>query len=318
MIMLEFRRIFKSKAMFIIWLVFVISLFALNFFYIFKATDSIRNEKMDVIKYDNLVELKEIINSYEERIEENNFFNENERTTTLETLSMYQYLYDNEIEYDEFRTYNELDAFENDKISYLKFVISGFTIVFLIIIMFLCVDVFNGDFLNGTYKYVYTRNIKREKIILKKLLISFLIVVSLLMISFLILKIIVSRFSLNYDYIILKGIDTICIDVKKAINKIYMFYVFDCLLYFIIFTSISLFSKNYIRNLIVCLLIVFMLNIVIKYIDIKFINISVLSGTNMLFDRYSNNEIIIGYLIRYVIAFIMLISSFLIFRKKSL
>ena len=118
--------------------------------------------------------------------------------------------------------------------------------------------------------------------------------------------------------IILKGIDTICIDVKKAINKIYMFYIFDCLLYFIIFTSISLFSKNYIRNLIVGSLIILMFNLIIYYIDIKIINILILSGTNMLFDRYSNNEIITGYLIRYVIAFIMLISSFLIFRKKSL
>lgn len=319
----EIFKIIRTNPFVLIWIIFIIFIFSFGISYMNKK-DSFERAFESVYTYDNQEQLKQIIdlknnelNTYISKTNSN--FYEEEINGLKEEIALYEYLYENNISYDSFVISNEIQIYENDKIGFITYMLSFMQIVLLLIFVCINVFIFNEDFSSGMYKYIYGRNIKRNKIIINKTLISSIISIVLIAISIIVTVSLSISYDKNAEYIIYKiGMNIVSIKYTKVILLHIISFIIELLLSNLLIIGISLLSKKPIKAICIGIGYITLIYLVFKAFDIEVFKM--LSENSFVF--YTNALNVGKTIISFILKLLIVITIFMVgkymFNRKSI
>lgn len=196
----EIKRIFNNK------LFFGIIIFCLVFFFMFICyynANGVKIAGLDIDKYQDKAELKNIIESVNEKI---NLDNDNE--VYKEQLVIYNYLYDNEIAFEDTKNIRASYIYQygKDRFDYTTFGFLFNEFMFFFLSIVIVNFVIKKDFKNGFYKMLYTMNARKEIVFNKISTIFLLVNIGYMIFSvFLLISSVVYKLNFNKILIINSG-----------------------------------------------------------------------------------------------------------------
>ena len=316
----ELIKLFKQGYIIVIIAIVVVLSLGINVSY------SYRNENYltdyGIQKYSSSEDLQEKIDSLVSRKAEIMSLSDTDRESLHyieEQILIYKYLQDNQIDYGTFMLQDVIGSSNTkDYNSYVGYSIDTTTIVLLVACCFIVLLLFNMDFLNGTYRFLYQKK-ERARIVIDKLKIVLLLSIGMVMgvMSFIVINGVVmfrdsDSLSLlfvyeNSVYLINEALYTLCSFLSWMI--LLMTYLF-------VFVIVSLLIKNLFLAFIIDILYVCM-TFVFNTTSLSFLFSDLFRG-QIISDNSSVGCLMIVWGIKLVVIILLLVFSWKRFLVKDM
>lgn len=323
----EFYKLYKSKLLVILPLIVFIAMFAFSLLFLTMDTYDSSSFGYEVTEYENFEEVKERIDSFSKAFENldeqfengkitNKEYNEGKEMLT-ESLAVYQFIYDNNIEYNDAKSLLYL-GFDN-KIAFVQVAIMFGEIVSIAVTGILIIYTFCFDFQNGTVKFVYSNKKARMQVFINKVL---TIIICFIVINLLVI-LCTALFSIPYDvkykYLIeyFEG-KVYCIEGTKQISNMYLNVFVNTLPYLIFFLCIALVIKNPYLAFVCCAGVYLILNVLFTKIPNDVFMAIVVPYPFMHSNGINESQFFIALVVKYIILTAMTVFSVIWFKKKDL
>lgn len=223
------------------------------------------------IEYTSIEEIPDLVDNLEselESIEQSNAFYDELEKLIQEEILLYNYLYENEIEYEDAAEINGIHEQSFDKISMSRSILGIMLSAFLILIVIINVELFSLEFSNGSYKFVYGRNVDRLQIVLKKILASAFVTVLMIIIftgtTILIINPIVDKF----DYVLLfVGNEVVSMTIFTYLFLSFLSALYIILFYYLVVLSLTLLFRKVLLVLISIFSFFILFQVLLPFVD---------------------------------------------------
>lgn len=264
----EFFKITNSITLLIALCAGIVVIFSLAFFYNQNKIKQTYNYSPLIVQYESREEILDNIESVRldiSNLDESSAYYEEELKDKNDAIIIMQYLYDNDISYDDAFDINCLNMMTNNSLGYLDFMTQ---FAFIAIILFYIVSTLlinNYEFQVGVSNFIYGTAKKRNKIILNKFVIYFLCTLAFSMLLVLLESILMLAYHDKFSLVLLLNGDKVVALSKSAYIFLYQLSVFAMLIFYqILFFFISIIFKNLFASLVtqlsvfICLQFLFM------------------------------------------------------------
>ncbi|MBR5824053.1 MAG: hypothetical protein IKY67_07930 [Paludibacteraceae bacterium] len=316
----ELIKLFKQGYIIVILAIVLVSSLGVNVSY------SYRNENYltdyGIQKYNSSEDLQEKIDSLVQRKNELLSLQDKERDSLPnieKQILIYQYLKDNQLEYGSFMLYEVMGTSNTkDYNSYISYSVDITTVVLLVAFCFIILLVFNMDFLNGTYRFLYQKK-ERKHIAIEKLKVGTLLSVGIIVgvVSLIVLNgLVMFRDSDPLPLLFVYGDSVYLIsETLYTVYSIISWLVF-LLTYIIIFLSVSMLIKNLFLAFVVDIIFV-CLTFVFNTTSLSFLFSDVFRG-QIISDSSSVGCLMIVCGIKFVVIILLLVVSWNRFLMKDM
>lgn len=267
----ELKKVFFNRNVFLFCILSIAVMFAFSFHYKNKTitandyfSHSIRkyNEFSEIITYKN--ELMRNINE----LDTNDKHYKDDLRMMNETISIYDYLYEHKVKYDEIAEVSAFSIYNNDSVSFfleLNNIILLLTVIFILYIIW---NTFTQDFSNGTYKFIYGRSKSRLYILRNKLFVSSILIFLLFILLLIMGLVFMAPYTESFNKIFfLSHTKVICLS-KETFILFLVLSTFEVLLfYFLIFSIVGIYMKDGLKTLIIQIPTLLIIQNISVYID---------------------------------------------------
>lgn len=241
----EVKKLYKNNVFVVLWFSFLALLFIFSFLYLGKKEAPKRDALIE--KYETFEELNQIIDITENLIhdlESDTYINSTTIEDLKDELELYQYLYNNKIEYNDFRMFNELTGYSNIKCVNVDYM-TQIMLIFISLILFIAnAIIFNEDYFIGTAKYLFNDKKKKHKIFRNKIILSLIVGLFLILVSSIIIYILSFAYEQSFTYIIYKKEGYYSVSASKYLALTYLYFIIELLFINVLSIGFSLFIKN--------------------------------------------------------------------------
>ncbi|MDO9629333.1 MAG: hypothetical protein Q7I99_05470 [Acholeplasmataceae bacterium] len=318
----ELKRILINPlSIFLIFGLFLV-IFLFSYVYQSKIENSFNYREHPIEEYQSfneIMDLIEVINSAIESLDTHDSNYTYQKKYLEETLSIYKYLYENEIDYFSYAETSHFFGYLNDPITFLLY-LTPFVLTILIVTgLALAVSIVNYEQSTGVYKFIYGRENSRLRIIIRKLFAYFIIVFSIMFLMFLLMYILSLALNEPFEVIIILFNQTAYgFSVVNFIVMIFCSIMSVVVFYLIGFFAIALISKNTYVSISIC--IVFFGVFQMIFISLNFPVFQILSQFPIfLFELdYSLSYILLTIFLKYLLILVLLIYSIKSFCSRDI
>ncbi len=320
----EFIRILKQPLITGLYLLLIVLISGLSFLY------ASRIDEMESYKTPfSLIQPYEFVHEIPERIENMSLF-----ILTLEesdpnydvfkklyedAILFYQFLYDNNIAYDQYAEPNEFQGYQSNPIRFIEFHLELILSLLALFIMVLAISLINYEHSTGVYKFIYGTEEKRLSIIKRKFIVYSLHIAFVLFIICSLLFMFSEAFNPPFDIIIFDwnnkvygfSIDTYRWLMLGSISLIGIFFAFG-------FFSAALFAKNIYVSIILCLVFLGVFQGLFFYLDFPYLNAAAQFPANIFQIDVTLNEVTFIYLFKYISVVLLFICALFSFKNRDL
>lgn len=307
---------------YIIWFALVlILLFAFAFLY--KSNAVAQDNYFDhQIYYNTIDEIPSKISDLEVQLNNlmlTDLYYQEQINRLEDSKSIYEFLYENEIDYEDVAEINGIYETSYDQVTLLSGLVQYLLFAFIILLLFTVIYLINQDFNTGVYKFVYGRNKSRASTVFSKLKIYYVVLLGFLFVFTVILILFLYPVGNDFKYVLFVNKGTVyLISVFKYLVLIYLSVVSVIIFYSIIIFSMSLFINNTLNFILIFGSIFLILQVLIPMIDIDFLTSMVYVPVFLLNQSIAPNIIIISIIVKYIVSIILLILSIWYFNRKNL
>ncbi len=316
----ELIKLFKQGYIIVILAIVLVSSLGVNVSYSYRNDNYLTD--YGIQKYNNSEDLQEKIDLLVQRKTELLSRPDKERDSVPnieKQILIYQFLKDNQLEYGSFMLYEVMGTSNTkDYNSYIGYSIDITTVVLLVAFCFIILLVFNMDFLNGTYRFLYQKK-ERKYIAIDKLKIVALLSVGIIIgvMSFIVLNGLV-MFRDSEPLPLLFVYDDSVYLISETLYTLYSFisWLVFLLTYIFIFIFVSMLIKNLFLAFVVDILFV-CLTFVFNTTSLSFLFSDVFRG-QIISDSSSVGCLMIVCGIKFVVIILLLIVSWNRFLTKDM
>lgn len=316
----ELIKLFKQGYIIVILAIVLVSSLGVNVSYSYRNDNYLTD--YGIQKYNNSEDLQEKIDLLVQRKTELLSLPDKERDSVPnieKQILIYQFLKDNQLEYGSFMLYEVMGTSNTkDYNSYIGYSIDITTVVLLVAFCFIILLVFNMDFLNGTYRFLYQKK-ERKYIAIDKLKIVALLSVGIIIgvMSFIVLNGLV-MFRDSEPLPLLFVYDDSVYLISETLYTLYSFisWLVFLLTYIFIFIFVSMLIKNLFLAFVVDILFV-CLTFVFNTTSLSFLFSDVFRG-QIISDSSSVGCLMIVCGIKFVVIILLLVVSWNRFLIKDM
>lgn len=316
----ELIKLFKQGYIIVILAIVLVSSLGVNVSY------SYRNENYltdyGIQKYNSSEDLQEKIDSLVQRKNELLSLPDKERDSLPnieKQILIYQFLKDNQVEYGSFMLYEVMGTSNTkDYNSYISYSIDITTVVLLVAFCFIILLVFNMDFLNGTYRFLYQKK-GRKHIAIEKLKVGTLLSIGIIVgvVSLIVLNGLVMFRDSDSLPLLFVYEDSVYL-IGETLYTVYSFmsWLVFLLTYIIIFLSVSMLIKNLFLAFVVDIIFV-CLTFVFNTTSLSFLFSDVFRG-QIISDGCASQCLILVLVLKFVVITLLFYISLRRFLRKEM
>ena len=234
-------------------------------------------------------------------------------------ILMYEYLYANELEYEDYAQPSMLQGYQDNPVRYMQFLMEALLTGIIFFVLVLALSFVNYEHATGVYKFIYGTEEPRLSIIKRKLFAYGAHVLLILVIVISILAIFGNALDQPFDWLILVWNDRVygfetCTYARLIIASLILVVIF----FSIVFFALALLSRNIFMALVLCIVFVGLFQGVFFHLDYRYLQAFAQFPVGIFIIDVSVAEAIVIYIIRYVALFLLLTVSLIHFNRKEL